>query len=184
MEHRHEVVNFPENSPIKIFIHKLGDVNMHWHHSIELLYIVQGEVKITAGGTLYTLNDDDIIVINSQMPHSLYADNATMIAAQIRLELLPVIPDNIKNYSFDCISCDGDKEKFTNIKQCLASLLKFNVESANYTNIINVSLCYKLMYELYINFSKPQEKTVGNQNDQLSRLNVLLGFIKDRKSVV
>ena len=30
MEHRHEVVNFPDNSPVKIFIHKLGDVNMHW----------------------------------------------------------------------------------------------------------------------------------------------------------
>ena len=179
MEHRHEVVNFPENSPIKIFIHKLGDVNMHWHRSIELLYIVKGEVKITAGGTLYTLNDDDVIVINSQVPHSLYADNATMIAAQIKLELLPVIPDSIKNYSFDCISDNGDKEKFTSIKQCIASLLKFNVESANYTNLINVSLCYKLMYELCVNFSKPQERTVGNQNDQLTRLNILLGYINE-----
>ena len=45
MEHRHEVVDFPDNSPVKIFIHKLGDVNMHWHRSIELLYIVKGEVK-------------------------------------------------------------------------------------------------------------------------------------------
>ncbi len=179
MEHRHEVVNFPENSPIKIFIHKLGDVNMHWHRSIEILYIVKGEVKITAGGTLYILNDDDIIVINSQVPHSLNAENATMIAAQIRLELLPVIPDSIKNYSFDCISDGDDKDKFINIKQCIAGLLKFNVESANYTNLINVSLCYKLMYELYVNFSKPQDRTSGNQNEQLSRLNILLGYINE-----
>lgn len=179
MEHRHEIVNFPENSPIKIFIHKLGEVNMHWHRSIELLYIVKGEVKITAGGTLYTLSDDDIIVINSQVPHSLYADTATMIAAQIKLDLLPVIPDSIKSYSFDCVSSGEDKAKFINIKQCLASLLKFNVESANYTNLINVSLCYKLMYELYINFSKPQERTIGNQNEQLSRLNILLGYINE-----
>lgn len=179
MDHRHEIVNFPDNSPIKIFIHKLGDVNMHWHRSIELLYIVKGEVKITVGGTLYTLNDDDIILINSQVPHSLNAENATMIAAQVKLDLLSVIPDNMKTYSFDCVSDNGDKERFLPVKQCIASLLKFNVESSNYNSLINVSLCYKLMYELYLNFSNPQEKATGNQNEQLSRLNVLLGYINE-----
>ena len=110
MEHRHEVVDFPENSPVKIFIHKLGDVNMHWHRSIELLYIVKGDVKVTAGGTLHELTDDDIILINSKVPHSLYSDNATMIAAQIKLDLLSVIPDAMKNYSFDCVSGGADRQ--------------------------------------------------------------------------
>ena len=137
MDHRHEIVNFPANSPIKIFIHKLGDVNTHWHRSIELLYIVKGEVKITICGTLYTLNDDDIILINSQAPHSLTADNATMIATQIKLDQLSVIPDSIKNYSFICVSDKENADKFTNIKQCIASLLKFNVESSNYSSLIN-----------------------------------------------
>ncbi len=179
MEHRHEVVNFPDNSPVKIFIHKLGDVNMHWHRSLELLYIVKGSVKITVGGSLYTLGGDDIILINSKVPHSLTSENATMIAAQIKLELLSVIPDNMKNYSFDCVSASDDKEKFLPIKQCLASLLKFNVESSNYTSLINISLCYKLMYELYLNFCNGENKITGNQTEQLTRLNVLLGFINE-----
>lgn len=179
MEHRHEVVNFPDNSPVKIFIHKLGDVNMHWHRSLELLYIVKGEVRITVGGNVYTLNDDDIILINSKVPHSLTAENTTMIAAQIKLELLPVIPDGIKNYFFDCISSDGDTEKFLPIKQCLASMLKFNIEGSNYSSLINISLCYRLMYELYLNFGKPENKIMGNQTEQLSRLNVLLSYINE-----
>ncbi len=182
MEHRHEVVNFPDNSPVKIFIHKLGDVNMHWHRSIELLYIVKGEVKVTAGGNLHTLSDDDVILINSQVPHSLYAEDATMIAVQIKLDLLSVIPDKIKNYSFECASDGEDKEKFLTVKHCIASLLKFNVESSSYSGLINVSLCYKLMYELYNNFINPQGKTTEGQTEQLSRLNVLLGYINENFS--
>ena len=179
MEHRHEIVNFPDNSPIKVFIHKLGDVNMHWHRSIELLYVVKGEVNITVGGTLFNLKDDDVILINSQVPHSLSAENATMIAAQIKLDLLTVIPDRMKNYSFDCVSVKDDKNKFANIKHCIASLLKFNVESSNYISMLNISLCYKLMYELYLNFSSQRDRATDSRNEQLSRLNVLLGYIND-----
>ncbi len=182
MEHRHEVVDFPENSPVKIFIHKLGDVNMHWHRSIELLYIVKGDVKVTAGGTLHELTDDDIILINSKVPHSLYSDNATMIAAQIKLDLLSVIPDAMKNYSFDCVSGEADRQKFLPLKQCLASLLKFNVRGSGYLSLINVSLCYRLMYELYLNFCAPEEKHAGNTTEQLSRLNVLLAYINENFS--
>lgn len=183
MEHRHEVISFPDNSPIKVFIHKLGDVNMHWHRSLELLYIVNGEVKITEGGNLHTLKDDDVILINSKVPHSLSADNATMIAAQIKLDLLPVIPDNVKNYFFDCVSISDDKSKFAPIKQCLANLLKFNVESSgDYSSLINISLCYRLMYELYVNFGNPENKIVGNQTEQLSRLNILLEYINENYS--
>ena len=183
MEHRHEIIKFPDNSPIKVFIHKLGDVNMHWHRSLELLYIVSGEVKITEGGNLYTLKDDDIILINSKVPHSLSAENATMIAAQIKLDLLPVVHDDIKNYFFDCVSVSDDKDKYTAIKQCLANLLKFNVENGgDYSSLINISLSYRLMYELYVNFGKPENKTVGNQNEKLSRLNTLLEYINENYS--
>lgn len=183
MEHRHEIISFPDNSPIKVFIHKLGDVNMHWHRSLELLYIVKGEVKITEGGNLYTLKDDDVILINSKVPHSLSAENATMIAAQIKIDLLSVIPDNIKNYFFNCVSISDDKDKFIPIKQCLANLLKFNVESSgDYSNLLNISLCYRLMYELYVNFGNSENKIAGNQNDQLSRLNILLEYINENYS--
>lgn len=179
MDQRHEIVNFPDNSPIKIFIHKLGDVSMHWHRSLELLYIVNGEVKLTAGGTLYNLTNDDLILVNSQAPHSLYSENATMIAVQIKPDLLTVIPDKLKNYTFDCVPNKGNEEKLARIKHCIASLLKFNVQGSNYNFIINVSLCYKLMYELYLNFGSPRDEAASVRNDQLARLNKIIGYINE-----
>lgn len=179
MEHRHEIIDFPENSPIKIFIHKIGDVNLHWHQSIELLYIVSGNVKITLSGDEYELTDDGLILINSNVPHSLYSDNATMIAAQIRLDLLAFVPDSVRNCTFDCINDKGDggNEAFFPIKQCLASLLKLNVEGGKQINIMNVSLCYKLIYELYANFARDSSSPVSASEEQLKRLNVLLSYI-------
>ena len=44
MEYRHEIIEFPDSLPLKIFIHRIGDVGMHWHQSLELFYIVSGNV--------------------------------------------------------------------------------------------------------------------------------------------
>ncbi len=179
MEHRHEIINFPENSPIKVFIHKIGDVNMHWHQSIEILYIVNGKVKINVSGTETELTDDGLILINSNTPHSLYSTAAIMIAVQIRLDLLTSVPDLIKNSYFDCV-CTGENsspELFIPIKNCLASLLKLNIEGKGYMNLMNVSLCYKLIYELYLNFVKNTNSASQNNADQLKRLNMILSYI-------
>ncbi len=180
MEYRHEIIEFPDSLPIKIFIHRIGDVSMHWHQSLELLYIVSGKVEITVGKDVFCLSDDDMLLVNSNMPHSLYSDNATMIATQIKPERLMNIPEKLKYSLFDCVcssQTEHSAEKFSVIKSCLASLLKLNIEGGEHISLMNTSLCYKLMYELYANFAKQGNAAPSDQHETFTRLTNLLGYI-------
>lgn len=85
MDARHEIIQFDSSSPIKVFMYKLGDVSRHWHESLELLLVLAGEVSIYANDALVTLRPDDIILINSNTPHELHAEDCVMIAVHIKL---------------------------------------------------------------------------------------------------
>ena len=87
MEYRHEVINFGESVPVKCFIHQLGHSPRHWHNSIEILLVLSGSVQIAVGGNLYTLNEDDMILVNSNEPHELRAENCILAAIQVKLSL-------------------------------------------------------------------------------------------------
>ncbi|MGN0894104.1 MAG: helix-turn-helix domain-containing protein [Succinivibrio sp.] len=43
---------------------------MHWHKEIELVYVKKGTVRYLVGRKEYIVSEGDIIIINSQMPHS------------------------------------------------------------------------------------------------------------------
>ena len=42
MEYRHEIIDFGESIPVKFFVHQLGYSGLHWHNSLELLFVVSG----------------------------------------------------------------------------------------------------------------------------------------------
>lgn len=185
MEYRHEIIEFPDSLPLKIFIHRIGDVGMHWHQSLELLYIVSGNVEITVGKDVFRLSDDDMLLVNSNMPHSLFSEDAMMIATQIKPERLMNIPEKLKYCLFDCVcsaQSDENREKFAGIKSCLASLLKLNIEGGAHVSLMNTSLCYKLMYELYVNFSKQGGGAQSDQREMFARITELLAYINEHYS--
>lgn len=185
MEYRHEIIEFPDSLPLKIFIHRIGDVSMHWHQSLELLYIVSGKVELTVGNDVFNLSDDDMLLVNSNMPHSLYSDNATMIATQIKPERLINIPEKLKYTLFDCVcsaQSEEDRKRFSGIKGCLAGLLKLNIEGGSHISLMNTALCYKLMYELYTNFANEGGAAPSDQREMFTRITELLAYINEHYS--
>lgn len=181
MEQRHEVIDFPSNSPVKVFIHKIGDVNTHWHQSIELLYIARGNVDIILGGELLQLTETDLLLIGPNIPHSLRSENATMIALQIKMERLTAIPQDLQqNGHFLNLQDAYSKEHpegFSAIKQCIAQLLKMNVEGGMYLNLINASYCYRLIHVLLNNYYVETGKKRYYGDGQLERIQNLLNYI-------
>ena len=75
MEARHEIISFDNKSPIKLFTHKLGDVTRHWHESLELLFVLAGDVTVLTGDTQFTLSQDDMLLINSNVVHELHSES-------------------------------------------------------------------------------------------------------------
>ncbi len=72
---RREIINNTVNGLPMQFIshvahtHENTSVEYHYHNYIELLYILDGEHKAWVDGTLYTVSEGDIILINSSYVH-------------------------------------------------------------------------------------------------------------------
>ena len=181
MEQRHEVIEFPGNSPIKIFIHKIGEVSTHWHQSIELLYLARGKVDVLLGGELYQLSEDDLLLISPNIPHSLRSENATMIAVQIKMDYLTAIPRQLlQNGHFLNLQDAHSRahpEGLEEIRHCVAQLLKINIEGRNHINLLNVSICYQLVYTLLTYYYSENAKKERYSDGQLERLQNLLDYI-------
>jgi xylan 1,4-beta-xylosidase len=180
LEERHEIIEFPPNIPLKIFMHKLGSVDNHWHRSIELLMVLDGTITISIDNTQYTLSSEDIILINSNTIHSLRSESAVMIAIQIDLSRINQFDANLDEMVFDCnTTTSDDLSKFDGIRYAIATMLNENAHNSAEAQYKNYSLSYYLVSELLANFRVPITNEIRTQQKYAARLTRLLKYIED-----
>ena len=180
LEERHEIIEFPPNIPLKIFMHKLGSVDNHWHRSIELLMILDGVITISIENTEYELSCEDIILINSNTIHSLRSESAVMIAIQIDLSRMNQLDANLDEVVFDCnTKTTDDLTKFDGIRFAVATMLNENAHNSSEAQYRNYSLAYYLVSELLANFRVPITSAIKAQQKYAARLTRLLKYIED-----
>ncbi|SDZ62816.1 xylan 1,4-beta-xylosidase [Evansella caseinilytica] len=181
MEYRHEIINFNNKLPIKFFMHRIGDVNRHWHQSLELVVNIKGKLTIVVEEEKYHLSDGDMLLINSNEIHELHADDAIIIALQMKLELLKDINIDTKNLYFDCNSVTADNpDTFKQIKRVIAEILKYNMNHNELIDYKNASLIYELIYELCANFKIEKKETNKYSEEKLDRLSRVLDYIHSK----
>ena len=178
MEARHEIIPFDHNSPIRFFMHKLGSVTRHWHESLELLFVLAGEVTVFSGNTQTTLQPDDMLLINSNVVHELHSEDCVMIAVQIKLSKFDLPPELLQTLYFDCNSKTAvSQESFRIIKQTIASVLQFSAAGGEASLFQNRAMAYQLLSELVQNFKVDKPTAEVNTHKHLERLNNILRFI-------
>lgn len=174
----HEIINYPDNLPLNLFIHTIGTVPKHWHQSLELLIVADGNVMVAEGNTKTELEKDDVYLINANQIHDLTADHAVLIAIQIKPELMKNVPPEFKSTHYACDSTrDAEPERYEIIRNIVARLMKLNLEGGKYIRLMNESLFYNLIYELYANFADGETLSQEETFKQLSRLNQILALI-------
>lgn len=178
MDQNYEMIQFEGDLPIKIFIHKLGSVKKHWHKSIELLFVLEGEVDVLINDKKYNLKEENVILINSNDIHELISDHAVLIALQIDLDEFE-IDDEIKKMNFDCNSLTSSKQSFEKIKRLIANMIFANSIQDESTLIYNSSLSYALIGELIRNFKAPEQQQQLETNKYLDRLKSILNYIRE-----
>lgn len=133
--------------------------SLHWHRSIEINYILSGEIDVFVGGKSTTLLPGDVFLIDSNIMHSsLSAHGNVGILIQLPYVLLKkYIPDfDNLSFSLDCHSTDPIHQtkvaQFIEVIHKMEILFKVNPKgSALRFN----GLVFELLYELYHNFSSP-----------------------------
>jgi len=91
MNDKFELINYELTSlPVKVFLHRIGNVSPHWHDALEILFAIEGSFKITVNNSTFDIAKNDLILINQGDIHSLYSkEGSNLIALQIDLENVP-----------------------------------------------------------------------------------------------
>ncbi|MFT3999783.1 MAG: AraC family transcriptional regulator [Rhizobium sp.] len=52
------------------FVHGYADVPYHWHREMEILFVLRGSFRLVVDGQTCEMNQDDMIIINADVPHN------------------------------------------------------------------------------------------------------------------
>jgi xylan 1,4-beta-xylosidase len=181
MNERHEIIDFGSSIPICCFIYRLGYAARHWHNSIELLYVIKGQVEVIINET-YNLLEEDILLVNSMELHELAASDCTLFAIQIKPSLFDMRIINESKMRFDCnSSLSTGKQRFFNIKHIIAQFIKANAVKESYNQVIAMALSYSLLFELLRNFkAEDSEVNIDQNRKNQERLGRILNYIGER----
>ena len=181
MEYRHEIIDFGESIPVKFFVHQLGYSGLHWHNSLELLFVVSGSVNITVAGHIHTLAAGDVILINANDSHELNADDCIMAAVQIKLSLFDERVVRRSDLYFNCNSVtDPANPGLPKLKRIVAQFVKIYADSDEGRTMRAKSLSYSLMAELMTCFrvERSQSEQKHNQH-QYERITRIVNYINE-----
>lgn len=177
MDNIHEIISFSSEIPVKIFIQHIGSTSKHWHTSIEILFVLSGEATITVDDVTMQLKPDDVIVINSNALHELYAWDCELAAFQINLTKSEFFKTYTALY-FDCCSVGHTHdEKYNYLRFLLARLIKDNAEQEN--KLYTLSLLSLLISELSQHFAVERKASLMNSKKHLERLQSIRDYIQN-----
>lgn len=180
LDERHEIIQFSHHLPVKIFMHKLGIAAKHWHQSLELLLVLDGQIDIMVDDEAFRLQSEDIILINSNSIHEIHSEGAVMIALQLKLEMFSLLESDIENLVFDCnSSTDPDKEHYRGIQFAIAHMVHSNAHRSHGTDYRNYALSYYLIAELLDHFKIPATEALKTKKKYMLRLANIISYINE-----
>lgn len=143
------------NNPVSLLVADIQSAYRQWHARAEIVYVLQGTASITIRQHTYTLNQDDLILINPYEFHDVAYTNAKALIVKIDYSMydksaLPVIP------TLDCNSATiADKSILVPIKSTIAKIVKCSADGEKGNALRAKSLSYTLLSQLTENFTVP-----------------------------
>lgn len=178
MRYLYEFIEHQDDMPFKLFVNSVNHIPFHWHKEIEIVYVLQGAVIMHLDQKQYTLNQDDVIVVNSMSVHKIERSHSDNILLTLQFS-----PEWLNSNVF--ISCNSTIENahnrvhFDTIKQELAKMIwEINKKAPGYRNYTMgklQTLCGHLLR--YFSEGINAEAEEGSKNYDYKRLNRVLTYI-------
>lgn len=171
-------------------------VPAHWHDSLEILYILDGETTLSMEQRTYTLTKDDFIIIDSNVIHSTCCQSFShFLIIQIPYQFLKThIPDiDYMHFKNVCSSVDTtssgqkspettlpDASVLSDIRKILDELTQlWNTKPEGY-RLKYYSHIFDLLYIMMTNFKVDITQTEYHQSEKyMERLTSVMSYVKE-----
>ena len=81
----YEKTTYLNDFPINIRVAKVKEYPLHYHHDVEFVYVLRGEIKLKNGTFDYLLKEGDIFTSSGHEVHGLYATDKDNVVAVIQV---------------------------------------------------------------------------------------------------
>ncbi|WP_446897598.1 helix-turn-helix domain-containing protein [Clostridium sp. LBM24168] len=181
---RRKYINYPTDVPVLISLADITNYPLHWHDSIEILYVLQGNLTITIEADKYELIENDIEIVNIDETHAIVSNSTTNLVLIFHIDPLffKKYYSDIKNMFFFTNTTD-DMAQENNIYDILRTFLaRITCESVQKQDSYNEeieSILIDLLYYLINNFHYliyENEELKGNE-EKLERYHRISKYI-------
>lgn len=79
---REELIQFPNKQWKHVILHTnleqtlFGYIPIHWHHALQFMYVINGEIDVSIGDKVIKINKEDGLFINSNIVHEIRSECA------------------------------------------------------------------------------------------------------------
>ena len=154
---RREYISYPKDVPVSISCARVIEYPIHWHNSIEILYVLKGKFYVTIDSDKYELVEKDIEIINIDEAHSIYSghkDNE-MLIFHIDPNFFERYYTDIQNMFFYTNITDDNAqegEEYDELRIFLSRIVCEIIQKQdNYDEIVK-DILVKILYHLINNF--------------------------------
>lgn len=181
MDFRHELVIPNEDLPFRMFIFegKNGNykVSKHWHHSLEIFLVLNGEIDFFINSHHHILKQNNFVIVNSNEIHSIDCP-------QPNLTIVIQIPvDSFCDYMNEEPYINFEKKEGANHEKLIQLISQmFNIyELREYGYELMVrSHFFQLLYLLVTEYrAESMDEEIVRQKKHLDRLSGVTQYMKD-----
>jgi AraC-like DNA-binding protein/mannose-6-phosphate isomerase-like protein (cupin superfamily) len=125
----YEWKNDKKDIDVKQYVYYIKHYHYNWHESLEFIIVLQGEVEMSVNGNIYILQEDDIMLVNSNVGHATLAKKINSIAMVIHLNPI-YFRSYYKDYHLLQFSCRSNfktrnNESFSRLRNIALEMVKY-----------------------------------------------------------
>lgn len=180
---RREYISYPPDSPIKISYANIKEYPIHWHNSIEILYVLRGSINVNVDTDSFEVLEREMEIINVDEAHRIYSneDNRVLIF-HIDPYFFEKYYKDINNIFFYTNSTDDgaqEGEEYDLLRDFLSKLLCESVQKLDDYDEEIESLLIDLLYHLVNNFHylTYEKEELKDKSEQLARYHRISKYI-------
>lgn len=165
------------------YIYEIGTFHYNWHKDLEILVVMKGTVEVCTGNSLCLLDEDDMILINSNEGHATFSKSSESVAFLFRMNpdfLERYLPDyRYLRFELGTNAANRYDPCYIALRKYMTEMMMAHMEEKNGDELLFQSAFYGLLNLLTKQFAKREEKNLLGLEKNVTDIPQIIRYIED-----